>query len=251
MTARRSQVFLTDNNWIQRLSTRIQPAEFGLEWACGKGALTRHLLQSWDYLLGLELEQKFCLKLVEKFRNYKFNIICTNILEYPLPEQENKYPLVSNLPYHLTGPLLIKILRNSPKLRNFRGLVQKEVAGRITSDPGDKNYGSLALLFDLCGEVNAVYNLPENAFTPPPDVKSTWIEFAPGKMDFNFESLRQFCRRCFRYPRKTLINNLVDNKENKSKWRKWLKEKDINCKIRPNNLTPELFREVYDKWQEK
>jgi len=249
--SRLSQVFLSDSQWVRRLSSRVQPVEFGLEWACGRGALTRQLLEKFDYLLGMELEQKFCLELAEKFSKHKFGIIRADILKYPLPGRNDTYPLISNLPYHLTGPLLIKILRNSSKLKCFRGLLQKEVARRVTARPGDRNYGSLALLFDLCGKVEGVYDLPAGAFTPPPKVQSTWIEFFPGEPVDDFESMRVLTRRLFRYPRKTLLNNLVEDKEMKKKWRKWLVKKEIDTRIRPNNLTPDLFREVYIKWKEK
>ncbi|MGM0381126.1 MAG: ribosomal RNA small subunit methyltransferase A, partial [bacterium] len=174
-----SQVLLSDENWLQRINFRINPAEFGVEWACGRGALTGHLVDKWDCLLGIELDDRFCEELVNKFKNACFYPVRADILNYPLPKKISPYPLVSNLPYHLTGPLLIKILRNSPKLKSFQGLVQKEVAERITAKPNDKQYGSISLLFDLCGEVCNIYQVPASAFSPAPAVDSCWIEFFP------------------------------------------------------------------------
>ncbi len=250
MCPRLSQVLLTDENWLQRIATRINYADFGVEWACGRGALTEYLLPERNFLLGMELDENFCRKLAGKFENSNLFLIQTDILKYPLPDKHTPYPLVGNLPYHLTGPLLIKILRNSPKLNSFAGLIQQEVARRIIARPGDRNYGSLSLLFDLYGRVEAVYDLPPGAFSPPPEVNSTWIEFFPAKNDLNFESARKLTRKCFRYPRKTLLNNLAENKEMKKRWRQWLQEKGIDSRIRPNKLTPELFLEVHSKWKE-
>ena len=212
--------------------------------------MTEYLLPQRDFLLGMELDWQFCRKLATRLEGKKFGLIQTDILDYPLPDRSAPYPLVGNLPYHLTGPLMIKILRSSHRLEQFAGLIQQEVAERITAQPGDRNYGSLSLLFDLCGEVKAIYQVPPGAFTPAPEVNSTWIEYTPGEIDFDFETVRKLSRHLFRYPRKTLLNNLADNKEAKDNWRNWLENKNIDSRIRPNTLTPQLFREVYRKWEE-
>lgn len=250
MTPGPSQILLTDGGCKQRCLAEVDDSNFGLEWACGRGALTEGLLEKWDCLVGYELDENYCRELNRKFSEADFYLVRTDILAYPLPVRPTPYPLVGNLPYHLTGPLLMKILRNSEQLACFQGLVQLEVAERMTARPGDSEFSSLSLLYQLHGEINSPHQLPATAFTPQPEVDSAWVNFTPDKSYDNFEQLRRLARRCYRYPRKTLLNNLAEDKEDKQEWRQFFESKNWNTKLRPHQLEPTKFLEVFDRWQQ-
>lgn len=245
---RRSQVLLQDPAWIERCVRQVPRAPAGVEWAAGRGALTRGLVGTWDYVLAVELEFSFCLHLRASFPARRLGVVCGDIRTMPPPPDWASFPLVGNLPYHLTGPLLIRILRLSDRLDEFQGLVQAEVADRLTASPGDSDFGGISLLYAMVGEVESAFRVPPQAFEPSPEVESTWIRFTPGRRVDDFEGLRRLVRRCFRYPRKTLLNNLADEPPDKDRWRRWMDEQGWDVRRRPATLTPQDLGRLYDAW---
>ncbi len=251
MTPRLSQVLLVDESWVDRCLAEVKPAKFGVEWACGRGALTETLLKKLDQVIGYELDPKFCRELRQTFPGEDFKLVRTDILAYPLPDRRPAYPLIGNLPYHLTGPLLMKILRNSKKISDFHGLVQWEVAKRLTARPGNSDFSSLSLLFQLHGQVNQPYRIPAAAFKPKPEVDSAWINFSPKNHFDDFEQLRRLARICFQFPRKTLLNNLARDKKEKAEWKQFFEQNDWNPQLRPHRLDQEKFLEVFKRWKKE
>lgn len=252
MAPRFSQVLLTDELWIQRCLARVPRSDFGLEWAPGKGALTEGLLDRWTYTLGLELDPGFCRILRGRFPARKLGVIRADAQQYPLPTRPSSYPLVGNLPYHVTGPLLEKLLRESSQLMEFQGLLQWEVARRITAEPGDSEYRSLSLLFRVFGEVSLLHRLPPEAFTPTPEVESGWIRFEPDdppSTPDRLERLFRAARRCFRYPRKTLLNNLAEDTDQKPVWTEYFEQWGWDSRRRPHTLSVDDFKRVVSAWQ--
>ncbi len=248
MGERLSQVLLTDQNWINRCVAQVEPAEFGVEWAAGPGALTAGVLERWEQLLALEIDFSYCRRLREKFVDPPA-VIRADILKYPLPKICSPYPLVGNLPYHLTGPLLVKILRNADKINSFQGLIQEEVAERVCAEAGESNYSGISVLFQLSGRVEKCFTVPAGAFSPVPGVDSAWLKFMVEERIENFEGLRKFARRCFQQPRKTLLNNLAAGAD-KEKWRRLLKEVGLDERCRPHQVKPKKFLEVFSRWEQ-
>jgi 16S rRNA (adenine1518-N6/adenine1519-N6)-dimethyltransferase len=243
-----SQVILTDSRWKQRIVAAVPEAEFGVEWAPGRGALTELLLDRWRYMVAMELDHDFCRTLRDKVSTGNIGVIRTNILRYPLPEERDKFPLVGNLPYHLTGPLLVKICREAEKITEFHGLVQKEVGERIVANPGDSEFRSISVLMQWSFEVELVADVPASAFTPEPEVDSAWIQLFPRDRTRPFEAVRQFIEICFQQPRKTLVNNLSSTSEEKQFWKEWFEDKNWDSRRRPHSLNVNQFLEVFDTW---
>lgn len=243
-----SQVLLTNEHWRQRFVAHVPEAAFGLEWAAGRGAITDGLIARWDYTLALELDAGFCRELRQKYDSSTVGVIRANILEYPLPDRTSPYPLVGNLPYHLTGPLLEKIARWSKRIEVFHGLVQWEVARRIGASPGDSDFRSISVLMNWCFEVEVVDRVPSAAFSPEPAVDSGWIKLVPRERDRPFDAFSSFVQRCFKQPRKTLLNNLAGDTDEKAHWREWMDDRDWDTRRRPSSLTLSEVKEVYDEW---
>ena len=123
-----------------------------------------------------------------------------------------KLIVAGNLPYYITSPILMKLAENCAVLDRAVLMVQREVADRVTAQPGTRDYGLLTVTVQMHGPAEPLFTLPPSAFSPPPEVHSTvfrW-KFAP-----RFESLGvertaflAFLRQVFALKRKTLANNL-------------------------------------------
>lgn len=248
MTPKLSQVFLRDPSWIDRCVSRVEPAPFGVEWACGDGALTGELINRWESGIGIELDQSFCRQLVERFGQSDWEFIRGDLLDYPLPDRDETYPMVGNLPYHVTGPALMKILRHADRLSTFQGLVQWEVGERLTAPPGDSNFRGISLLYQWAGSVEVPFKVPSEAFEPRPDVDSAWVEFQPDLPGGSLSERASFARTIFHMPRKTLVNNLTDDTGEKTFWRNWMADRDWDDRRRPQSLTPDEFEVLYETW---
>jgi len=246
-----SQVLLTDDRWRNRLAASVPQSEFGVEWAAGRGALTDFLLDAWGIVLSLEIDADFCGELRERYRPERLWVVRANILNFPLPERNSPYPVVGNLPYHLTGPCLMKLAEQSEKLSGFQGLLQREVANRITASPGDSDYRAISILMQWSFEVTVLEDVPASAFTPVPEVDSSWIRLVPRDCQRPFEAVRQFASVCFEQPRKTLLNNLARSAGSKDRWKQWFLDRGWNPKRRPHTLTVNELLEAYDTWQTK
>lgn len=246
----RSQVLLADDAWIRRLVDRVPNARFGIEWCSGTGALTGYLAGAWDRLLALEIEFRFCRELRRQLSG-DVMVIRADVTDYPLPVRSARYPLVGNLPYHLTGPLLMRILRHAPRLSGFYGLVQAEVGERLAADPGSSEYGGLSLLASVYAGVDLPFTVPAEAFDPSPEVDSVWVEFdfREPRIKRPFERIRRFVRRCFRYPRKTLLNNLADDADQKARWGTTFEQWGWSSTRRPGTLTPEDLGRLMSEWE--
>ena len=120
--------------------------------------------------------------------------------------------VVGNLPYYITSPILTKLAENSNVLDRAVLMVQREVADRVTAEPGTRDYGLLTLMVQLHGPVERLFTLPPGAFSPPPEVHSTVFRwrFAPrfDELAVDRAQFLAFLRQIFAQKRKTLANNL-------------------------------------------
>jgi 16S rRNA (adenine1518-N6/adenine1519-N6)-dimethyltransferase len=123
-------------------------------------------------------------------------------------------PIVGNLPYYITSPILEKVFEAGEKWARAVFLVQAEVAARLAANPGSRDYGYLSVLAQAQARVERLFEVPAAAFRPPPKVESAVVLLTPrdAAADFGITDVRAFLRFasvCFRHKRKTLRNNLV------------------------------------------
>jgi len=171
----------------------------------GLGDLTEKLLEK-RRVLAYEIDKELCEILKQKFPN--LNLKCGDVLEYwqkgSLAEED--YDLIANLPYYVATNIILKALKD-PNCKNIQVLIQKEVADKFSAKPGEKNYGSLAILANQVAEVKKLFDIPPGAFVPAPKVTSSVIEFKKHKDAYN-EDFANFLKIAFSNPRKTLKKNL-------------------------------------------
>ena len=126
--------------------------------------------------------------------------------------QARSLAVLGNLPYYITSPILQHLFAHQQVLSRAVLMVQREVAERITAAPGTSDYGLLTVLCQMHAEVELLFTLPPQAFSPPPEVHSSVVrlEFAPRwhELQVSPEPFTRFLRACFAQKRKTLANNL-------------------------------------------
>ncbi len=170
----------------------------------GLGDLTEKLLEK-RRVTAFEIDKELCEILKEKFPN--LNLKCGDVLEYwqeSLADED--YDLIANLPYYVATNIILKALRDK-NAKNIVVLIQKEVADKFAAKPGEKNYGSLAILAQQVADVKKLFDIPPGAFVPSPKVMSSVISFSKFKDSYD-EEFAKFLKIAFANPRKTLKKNL-------------------------------------------
>ena len=166
--------------------------------------------------------------------------------------------VVGNLPYYVTNSLIVDLLFNYRLFKSLVFLVQKEVGKKWVSNPNNKyssQYSALSVFINYLAETKIVLEVPARVFIPSPSVDGALVLIDPYQnIDISKEQLTSFLRflkNCFRYRRKTLLNNLNSFAGNyRGSWEKYFIEKGYSGKIRPQNLTPPEYWQLFIFWQE-
>ena len=180
----------------------------------GTGKLTRRLLAAGARVLGYELDRDLCNVLRKSLGNEeRFTLIEGDFLREPLPQEAQL--VVANIPYNITSPILEKVLGlpDAP-VRQFKSivlLVQKELADRLTAEPGTKAYNAMTVRTQFLAECETIRLVSRKAFQPPPKVESAIVRLTPRVHEAVPQDTRWFSvlvRQGFAMRRKTLANTL-------------------------------------------
>jgi 16S rRNA (adenine1518-N6/adenine1519-N6)-dimethyltransferase len=206
---RLGQHFLISPKILDRIAAAACPEHVPLavEIGPGRGALTEKLLQRADRVIAIELDPALVEHLRARF-DPRLEVIHADVLSVDL-EQFGPVPIVGNLPYYITSPILEKVARLDFPRAVF--LMQREVAERLTAVPGTRDYGYLTVQTGVFAQSRILFHVKPGAFRPPPKVDSSVVllERQPPPLA-DIEGFLQFASGCFRQKRKTLRNNLVD-----------------------------------------
>jgi 16S rRNA (adenine1518-N6/adenine1519-N6)-dimethyltransferase len=133
---------------------------------------------------------------------------------------------VGNLPYYISSPLLRRFLSLRSHLRDLHVMLQEEVAHRVASPPGSKEYGILSVLYSLWADTEIRARFPPEAFSPPPKVGSALLQArfreVPRAEIGDPEGFERFLQRAFARRRRTLENNLEDSYANLKEYLRFL-----------------------------
>ena len=182
-----------------------------MEIGPGRGALTSHLLERAKLVVAIEIDTVLVHYLEQKFRtDPRLRILNNDVMRVDL-RQWGPVTVAGNLPYYITSPILERVLELGPLLERAVFLVQKEVADRIVSQPGSREYGYLSVQCQIFAEPNRLVDVPPEAFQPPPKVESSVVVLAPRARPLveDVRAFLAFASLCFRHKRKTLRNNLA------------------------------------------
>jgi 16S rRNA (adenine1518-N6/adenine1519-N6)-dimethyltransferase len=205
------QHFLKDENITRQIVAALQQEQYNnlVEVGAGGGALTKHLLPlpNIDFK-AVELDDEKVQFLEATYPAIKGKIIHKDFLQMEAPFEED-FIVIGNFPYNISTQIVFKVLEWKEKVPVMIGMFQKEVAQRIASKPGSKVYGIMSVLVQMFYEVEYLFDVPQEAFTPPPKVMSGVIRLKRKETVLEIRSERALfvlVKAAFNQRRKTLRN---------------------------------------------
>lgn len=214
------QNFLRDAGVIDRIERAVAPAarDHLVEIGPGRGALTGALVASGCRLDAIELDRDLTAGLLAAFSVYPgFRLHRADALEFDFPALRagaDAPPLriVGNLPYNIATPLLFRLLEQTEVIGDMHFMLQREVVERLAASPGSGHWGRLGIMAQYQCAVEALFEVPPEAFSPRPKVRSAVVRLTPWATSpwprCDRAQLRALLRAAFAQRRKTLRNNL-------------------------------------------
>lgn len=214
------QNFLSDEDVLDRIASALmlEPGEPVVEIGPGLGHLTRFLLDTGAEVTAVEKDRDMAEVLRKELPHERLRVIEANAVNVHYAETAGapKAAVAGNIPYHLTSPILFKILEERERVSRAVLTIQKEVADRITAQPGGRDYGMLTPVLDLYFEVRELFDVPRGLFHPPPNVDSAvirlWTREKPLAEVSSEARFLKLVKAAFAQRRKTLWNSLKSDK---------------------------------------
>ena len=215
------QHFLKDENIAMKIVASLHDNKNVIEIGPGTGVLTKHLMLIPDVNIRMiDLDRESVAFLHNQYPEYKDSIILADFLKYNLSNLfEGSFSVIGNFPYNISTQILFKVLDYRNQVNEVVGMFQKEVATRIASPPGSKNYGILSVLMQAYYDIEYLFTVNENVFVPPPKVKSAVIRLvrnATQSLDCDEKIFVSVVKTAFNQRRKTLRNALSSFKFDKN-----------------------------------
>jgi 16S rRNA (adenine1518-N6/adenine1519-N6)-dimethyltransferase len=215
------QNFLTDAGVINRIERAISPRQGDhlVEIGPGRGALTEALVESGCRLDAIELDRDLRTPLLAAFSVHpNFTLHSADALTFDYRTLVGEAPgngvlrIVGNLPYNISTPLIFHLLDAAAVVEDMHFMLQLEVVQRLTAAPGDRHWGRLAIMSQFRCEAEALFEVPPEAFEPPPKVQSAVVRLtphpAPRWPEIDADTLGRVVKLAFSQRRKTLRNTL-------------------------------------------
>lgn len=251
------QNFLIDDSVPRDIvaGAEVDENDLVIEIGPGVGTLTAQLLNKAKKVVAIELDNDLIPILNQEIGdNPKFTLIHKDALKVNFNEiigEEKSVKLVANLPYYVTTPIIVKLLKEGYNFKSLTIMIQKEVAERMNANPGNKDYGSLSLLVQYYCNTKIVRRVPPQCFIPRPKVDSIVIrldKLSEPKVKVENEKLFfDIIRNSFNMRRKTLWNGVKNIGLSKENLELAFNEANIDPKRRGETLTIEEFATLSDK----
>ncbi len=209
------QHFLKDNNIAAKIAGCLS-GNFPLvcELGPGTGILTTALLKNENIksLKLIEIDSESVDYLKTHFSDPHLEIIENDFLKLDLTAVSSQpFALIGNFPYNISSQIFFKALNHRDLIPEIAGMIQKEVAERMTASPGNKTYGILSVLMQAWYDIEYCFTVNENVFFPPPKVKSAVIKMTRnenGTINCNEKLFTTVVKTAFNQRRKTMRNSL-------------------------------------------
>jgi 16S rRNA (adenine1518-N6/adenine1519-N6)-dimethyltransferase len=212
------QNYLTDPNILRKIAEEIDPlpGDNIIEIGPGLGALTEILLNKTPSITAVEIDNRVGDILRKRFPG--INLITEDFLKTDLNAihevSGKKLRITGNIPYNLTSPILFRMIENNHIIKDCTLMMQLEVAQRIISKKGTKEYGILSVLLNYFCEIKFCFKVSPNVFNPRPKVWSAVIHFFLKEDEMNELEKKTFIqtvKAAFGNRRKTLKNSLSNS----------------------------------------
>lgn len=185
-----------------------------LEVGPGMGVLTKYLILEKNFETHIiDIDSESIAYLKSHFPSLENKIIEGDFLKLDLANlfANNSFALIGNFPYNISTEILFKVLDNKNLVPEVVGMFQKEVAERIAAKPKNKTYGITSVLLQAFYNIEYLFTVDENVFTPPPRVKSAVIRLTRNsteQLECNEKLFKQVVKAGFNQRRKTLRNSI-------------------------------------------
>ena len=243
------QNFIIDLEVLDRISeiAELTRNDEVLEIGAGLGTLTAFLAERAKRVVAIEKDNRLFEKLRTSFHHLpNLELVQGDVLKINFRElfTGNKMKVVSNLPYSISSPILIKLLENRDIFSLLVIMIQREVGERITASPGGRDYGSITVLLQTFFDISIELTVPPEAFWPKPKVDSVILNLNPLRSPrieiSDIELFKKIVRASFSSRRKILANSLRSLIP-KEKVEEILKSAEIDRKRRAETLSIEEF----------
>jgi len=230
------QNFLVDTNIAKKIASKanISPEDIILEIGSGIGSLTEVLLPLSNKIICIEIDRLIAKAFKDIFTERlgkEIKLIEGDALKLDYCKLSEEYKInkiVSNLPYKIAAPLLIKILIEATGIDRLFVTIQRDIADRVLASPGDKNYSLYTVKSNFLASYNVCFQISRNCFRPKPFVDSTFIEIIrkdssalskeligiQGEIENKNKAVIDFFKfidDCFSNRRKKIINSLISS----------------------------------------
>jgi len=209
------QHFLNDENIARDTVGALlekDKTSFIIEVGPGTGVLTQFLINDVENFLAMDVDGESVDYLKLKYPEKKDKIILSDFLEADLLKLAGqKFNVVGNFPYNISSQIMFKVLENKNSVDYVVGMFQKEVAMRLAEKPGSKVYGILSVLLQAYYDIEYLFTVHENVFTPPPKVKSAVIRLTRNSvqnLDCDEVLFKKIVKTTFNQRRKTIRNSV-------------------------------------------
>ena len=220
------QNFLIDTHVLEKIirASEITKDDFVLEIGPGIGTMTQYLAEAAGQVAAVEIDNALIPILKDTLKEWdNVTVIHGDILKTDIKKlareknQGRPVKIVANLPYYITTPIIMGLFESHVPVESITVMVQKEVADRMQTGPGSKDYGALSLAVQYYARPEIVANVPPNCFMPRPKVGSAVIclrkHEAPPVQVEDEKLMFQMIRASFNQRRKTLVNGLNHSPE--------------------------------------
>ena len=254
------QNFLIDEGILSEIvdASGIGSEDLAVEIGPGIGGMTEFLCERAGQVLAIEIDDRLIPVLNDTVGHFdNLTILNADVLKTDIGEwAKNNAPgrpirVVANLPYYITTPILMALLESDVPILSITVMVQKEVADRMISPPGSKDYGALSLAVQYYADPKIVEEVPRECFDPMPGVDSAVITLekyeTPPVEVFSRKLLFDVIRASFSQRRKTLVNGLSNSPAismSKDEIREVVESCGWDARIRGETLTLEEFAKL-------
>lgn len=210
------QHFLKDQNIARKIvdSLGAETSDV-LEVGPGMGVLTRYLLQRPELNVRVvEIDRESVQFLNQNFPELKEHIFAEDFLKFDMTSFfAGNFNIIGNFPYNISSQIFFRVLEFRQRIPEVVGMVQKEVAERISAGPGSKTYGILSVLLQAFYNIDYLFTVSEQVFVPPPKVKSAVIKLVRNQvttLPCNETLFFRVVKAAFNQRRKMLRNSLKE-----------------------------------------
>lgn len=260
------QNFLIDTHVLDKIirAAGVTKEDMVLEIGPGIGTMTQCLAEAAGRVVAVEIDSNLIPILKDTLKDYdNITVINEDILKVDIKKLAEEYnggrpiKVVANLPYYITTPIIMGLFESEVPIDNITVMVQKEVADRMQTGPGSKDYGALSLAVQYYAEPYIVANVPPNCFIPRPNVGSAVIRLTrhqkPSVEVKDSGLMFRLIRASFNQRRKTLQNGLNNSPElhySKEQIARAIESLGVSATVRGEALTLEQFARLANYFTE-